>query len=302
MQTPRSAVESSIRSEPSPSTWSEEPLRRWRNILACLGLGAIAAFVIALVVLHVSAGQQPPSHMSEFANSRFGLLWALAVYTCIVGCAMVAWALKPCLSNCPSKWIGMAMLWLAGIAALLLATFPTDDTYVQTFSGRVHNEAALTTFALLGAAMVVLAPAFRDSPSLGRFARVSVLLGVLVTASWVTYLVTTLRQIEVYAPAQRILVALITTWFVLLALRLRSAAAARPRRNLRSIVLVASTQTPVPAPVRRPTRARRGKAGKPRSARSSKRGARPAKARPRVSLASLGRTPRSAAKRISPHA
>lgn len=294
MQTPRSVA--------STIAWSEEPLRRWRNILACLGLGAIAAFVIALVVLHVSAGQQPPSHMSEFANSRFGLLWALAVYTCILGCAMVAWALKPCLSDCPSKWIGMAMLWFAGIGALLLATFPTDDTYVQTFSGRVHNEAALTTFALLGAAMVVLAPAFRASPSLGRFARVSVLLGVLVTASWVTYLVTTLRQIEVYAPAQRILVALITTWFVLLALHLRHAASVRPRRNLRSIVLVASTQTPMPVPERRAARPGRSTKGKSRKAKAGKGRARAASAQPKVSLASLRRTSGSSAKRISPHA
>lgn len=273
MQGSRSVATSNAWPVAASTAWSEEPLRRWRNILACLGLGAIAAFVIALVVLHLSAGQQPPSHMSEFANSRFGLLWALAVYTFILGGAMVAWALKPCLSNCPSKWIGMAMLWLAGIGAVLLASFPTDDTYVRTLSGKVHNDAALTTFALLGAAMVVLAPAFRASPSLGRFAPVSILLGVLVTASWVTYLVTTLKQIDVYGPAQRILVALITAWFVLLALHLRHAAAVRPRRNLRSIVLVASTQTPLPEAMRRRrqsrSKAKAGATGKARRVGSS---------------------------------
>lgn len=268
------------RSVESSDAWASEPLRRWRNILACLGLGAIAAFVIALVVLHIADGRATPSHMSEFANSRFGVLWALAIYTFILGGAMVVWALKPCLSNCPSKWAGIAMLWLAGLGAVLLAAFPTDDTYVRTFSGKVHNDAALTTFALLGAAMVVLAPAFRASPSLGRFARVSVLLGVLVTASWVTYLVTTLKQINVYGPTQRILVAFITAWFVLLALHLRHAAEVRPRRHLRSIVLVASTATPMKAtrPRRarkRPAKARRAVTsrapGRPRAARSRRR-------------------------------
>lgn len=223
-------------------------LRRWRNTLACLGLGAIAAFVVGLVVLHLAAGRDTPSHMSEFANSRFGLLWALSVYTIVLGGAMVVWALRPCLRECPSKWVGIAMLWLAGIAAVLLALFPTDDTYVRTLSGRVHNDAAVTTFALLGGAMVVLAPAFRSNPSLGRFAPVSILLGALVTASWVAYLVATLERVNVYGPVQRVLVALITLWFVLLGLNVRRADPAERAFRLRSIVLVASVATPVPAP------------------------------------------------------
>lgn len=220
-----------------PSAWSEHGLRRWRNLLACLGLGAIAAFVVALAILHGAAGRDAPGHMSEFANSPYSLLWAMAVYTFILGGAMVVWALRPALHDCPAKWIGIAMLWLAGAGAVLLATFPADDTYVRTLSGRVHNEAAVATFVLLGVAMVVLAPAFRASPGLGGFARTSVLLGVLVTGAWMTYLVTALRQIDLYAPAQRVLVGLITVWFVLLGLRLRDAHAPRPRRNLRTVVI-----------------------------------------------------------------
>ncbi len=245
---------------------TDEGLRRWRNTMACLGLGAIAAFVVALVLLHAVAGRDSPGHMSEFANSRFGLLWALSVYTIVLGGAMVVWVLKPCLHDCPSKWIGIAMLWLAGAAAVLLAAFPTDDTYVRTLSGRVHNDAAVTTFALLGGAMVVLAPAFRASPSLGRFAPVSVLLGTLVTASWVTYLVTTLERIHVYGPVQRVLVALIAAWFVLLALRLRRADPAVRRTRLRTIVLVASTATPMPEPDPEPE----GPARQPRKQRKRK--------------------------------
>ncbi|MEK6975036.1 MAG: DUF998 domain-containing protein [Candidatus Thermoplasmatota archaeon] len=243
-------------------------MRRWRNVLACLGLGAIAAFVFALVALHIADGRDTPSHMSEFANSRFGLLWALAVYTVVVGGAMVVWALKPFLQGCPSKWIGMGMLAMAGVAGILIAAFPTDETYVSSFSGRVHNDAALSTFALLGAAMVVLYPALRASPGMRSFARVSVLLGVLVTASWVTYLVTTLARIHVYGPTQRILVALIVTWFILLGLRVR--AAARPPGRLRTIVL--STPAPPIIAVAMPRRAPRtsgaavrGKRLKPRA-------------------------------------
>lgn len=239
---------------------ADASLRRWRNAIACLGLGAVAAFVAALVILHLAAGRSTPSHMSEFALSRFGFLWAMAVYTVVLGGAMLVWALRPCLADCPSKWIGIAMLWLAGVAAVLLAAFPADNVTVKSWSGQVHNDAAVSTFVLMGGAMVVLAPAFRASPGLHGFARVSVLLGVLVTASWVTYLVTTLEKLPGNGPAQRVLVGLITTWFVLIGLRVR-AAANRPRyvavRRRKVPVALAEAE----AVVRRKSRARRSAKG-----------------------------------------
>lgn len=195
-------------------------VRRRRDFLAALSLAATAAFVLALFALHAASLGDEPTHMSQFANSRFGLLWALAVYTFIVGGAMLVWALKPQLSNCPSKKAGLWMLCLAGVASILLAVFPADATLPLTITGEIHDRAALTTFVLLGASMVVLAPAFRSSPNLGPFAGVSFTLGLLVTLSWATYLALTLADFGMRGLAQRILVGFIVTWFVLLALRL----------------------------------------------------------------------------------
>jgi hypothetical protein len=188
--------------------------------LAALSLAATGAFVLALFALHVANLGDEPTHMSQFANSRFGLLWALAIYTFIVGAAMLVWALRPVLSDCPSKRAGLWMLGLAGVASILLAAFPADETFPLTLTGEIHDRAALTTFVLLGASMVVLAPAFRSSPSLGPFAGVSFTLGLLVTFSWATYLALTLGDLGLRGLAQRVLVGFIVTWFVLLALRL----------------------------------------------------------------------------------
>ena len=194
--------------------------RRRRSFLAALSLAATAAFVLALLALHAASIGDEPTHMSQFANSRFGLLWALAIYTFIVGGAMLVWALKPVLSDCPSKKAGLLMLGLAGLAAILLAVFPADATHPLTLTGEIHDRAAVTAFALTGGSMVVLAPAFRSSPSLGPFAGVSFTLGVFVTLSWATYLALTLGGLAMRGPAQRILVGFIVAWFALLALRL----------------------------------------------------------------------------------
>jgi hypothetical protein len=193
---------------------------RRRNFLAALSLVATGAFVVALLALHAANLGNEPTHMSQFANSPFGLLWALALYTFILGGAMLVWALKPQLSDCPSKRAGLWMLGLAGVASILLAAFPADATVPLTFTGEVHDRAAVATFVLLGASMVVLAPAFRHSPALGPFAGVSLTLGLLVTFSWATYLALTLGGLERPGVAQRFLVGFIVAWFVLLALRL----------------------------------------------------------------------------------
>jgi hypothetical protein len=195
-------------------------VRRRRGFLAALSLAATGAFVLALLALHLASLGDEPTHMSQFANSRFGLLWALAIYTFIVGGAMLLWAVRPQLADCPSKKAGLWMLALACIGSLLLASFPADETLPLTLTGEIHDRAAVTTFALLGASMVVLAPAFRSSPSFGPFAGVSFALGLLVTLSWATYLGLTLSGYGMRGLAQRILVGLIVTWFGLLALRL----------------------------------------------------------------------------------
>lgn len=194
---------------------------RRRQRLASVGLSGIATFVLSLVALHATALRDEPSHMSQFANSQFALFWVFAIYSFILGTSLLIWALKPCLRACRSKRAGLVLLWLAGLGAIVLAAFPTDAVYPLTIRGIIHDNAALMTFVLLGAAMVVLAPAFRASPDFAAFARTSLVLGILVTVSWMVYLATTLGDMAVRGPVQRVLVGLIVAWFTMLALRIR---------------------------------------------------------------------------------
>jgi hypothetical membrane protein len=194
---------------------------RQRQRLATVGLVCIAAFVLALVALHATARGRLPSHMSQFANSPFGLFWALALYCLILGTSTLVWALGPCLRDGLSKRAGISMLALAGIGALLLATFPTDAVQPYTWMGILHDDAAATTFVLLSGAMVVLTPALRSSQVLNRFSAPSFVLGVLASLALVVYLLTTINHWDGRGVAQRILVAIILSWFALLAVRLR---------------------------------------------------------------------------------
>jgi hypothetical protein len=195
-------------------------LQRWQRLFVWIGLAGVSNFLLAIIALHLTTLQQEPMHMSEYANSRFGLLWMLAVYSFTLGGAALSLALRPHLSRSLLQRVGVWMLWVAVLGAVLLAAFPMDREDVRSLSGTIHGDAALATFLLLGVAMVVLVPVFRATPSWRTFARASLLLGMLVSASCVAYLVSTLERFPFTALAQRFLVAFIATWFILLALRL----------------------------------------------------------------------------------
>lgn len=191
------------------------------RVLAWLGLVGIAEFLIAILVLHLTSLRQEPEHMSQFANTRFALLWDLAIYSFTIGGAALSLAIRPHLARSLSQRMGLWMLWLAVVGAILLATFPMDGGYQSpTLAGAIHGGAAFSMFMLLGIAMVVLAPAFRTSPTWRSFGYPSLVIGVLVTACGITYLIATLYGMELAAFAQRLMVAFIAAWFIMLAVRL----------------------------------------------------------------------------------
>lgn len=195
---------------------------RRTRLLALLGLAAIAEFVLATVALHAASLNAEPSHMSEFAHTRFRLVWTFGLYILVFGCGALTWALQPSLSRTLWQRVGVALLALAGFAAFVLATFPVDEgRYQSTLVGTIHNDATLTAFVFLSVAMVVLVPAFHATPAWRSFAKLSLLLGLAVGVLDVVYLVSTEEELAVAAFAQRVLVACIAAWFVLVAVRLR---------------------------------------------------------------------------------
>lgn len=208
---------------PAAQSWGMHsfPQRR-RQRLATAGLFGISLFVLGLGALHVAAFGNEPPHMSQFAHSRFRLFWVMCLSAFILGTALLVWALGPCLGKSRAKRAGITLLSLAGTGGLLLAGFPMGAARPLSLTGAIHEGAAVATFVLLGAAMLVLVPAFRSSRGLARFAGASLALGILVNVSLVVYFVSSFEQSAVRGPAQRALVAFITAWFTLLALRLRA--------------------------------------------------------------------------------
>src|SRR5690349_13211168 len=99
---------------------------RHTRFLAIVGVCGVAEFVCAVLALHATAMPREPWHMSEFANTRYGALWVLAVFGFAVGGIALTLALVPMMPASRSQRIGLAMFWVASVGALAMAVFPVD--------------------------------------------------------------------------------------------------------------------------------------------------------------------------------
>src|SRR5437868_12129690 len=104
-------------------------LRHPRTVLAArAALGAVTAFLVAVVALNVGSFDNEPWHMSEFAHSPAWWLWQSALYAFAAGGLLLTWAAAPVLPRHRLSGVGLGLLAVAGFGALLVATFPVDPT------------------------------------------------------------------------------------------------------------------------------------------------------------------------------
>lgn len=247
---------------------------RHTRLLAFLGLGGVLVFVAAVLLLHATASPRQPWHMSEFANTRFGALWALGVLGFAAGGLALTLALRPALGGGFWRRIGLGMFWTASVGAFMLGIFPVDkDADRPTIQGVIHEEVGPPTFVLSGAAMVVLVPAFRAYRQWRPFAIASLSLGVLVTASALAYVAFTHQAVAEAGVAQRIMVGLICTWFVMVGIGLlrfkhdavevqQPTPSRTPKANLVPAMSVLLVPPPAPRTRSPSTNTRRRTAGK----------------------------------------
>ncbi|MES2154095.1 MAG: DUF998 domain-containing protein [bacterium] len=212
-----------------PAPEVRRPVSPRTKFLAWLGITGVAEFILALIALHATSMTNQPWHMSDFARSRYPWLWVAGAYSFAVAGIALIFALQEHLPGSVPARAGLVLLWLSVFGMLLIATFPSDLTpQPQTVSGTIHNDAVWPTFSSVGVAMMVMGPALHRRRSWRPFAAASVVLGLLVCASGIAYVLADTRGLILVAFAQRLLVALIAIWFVLLGLNLL---AIRPLRS-----------------------------------------------------------------------
>jgi hypothetical protein len=196
----------------------------WAATLAIVGS---AYFALAVAALHfLKPDLDPVSRMtSEYANGPYSFVMSSAFLAMGVGCLALVAALYREVPRRALSLAGLVFFGLWAVGVLVAMTFPIDPGGVPvTLAGTIHQTAGPATFLCAAVGVSLLSWRFgRDEqlrsiqPALLALSAV-VVVGFVVTASFF------FTGTELAGLAQRVVLATVVVWIVLVASKLRPAA------------------------------------------------------------------------------
>ncbi len=181
------------------------------------------AFALVVLLHFVQSETNDNDALSEYALGDYGWLMNLAFFSVAAGFAAVAVLMTLSLSPSRSGRIGIALLFLAAIAWVLLGAGNIDaEGADQTFHGLVHGVGFVVGFPASFAAPLVLARAFRRDEGWRGFRRPTLILGLSALGAFV------LAFMDAFSPVTvRLAEGLLLLWVVLAGWRGRLLAGSR---------------------------------------------------------------------------
>jgi hypothetical protein len=188
--------------------------------LSFLALGGTLGFLGCLLALHALSLTRPPTHLSDYANTRYGVLFFAGAYAFLLAVISAMLCLKRTLAPGWSTQAGVGFLLLSVPFGFLVATFPVDVGGRTTAVGEVHQWSVFPLFFFVTAAMLALVPGLRAHPRLRPLAGFSLGMGVMAALAMSTYELSELWHAPFVGAAQRVIVGAILAWFIGIAMTL----------------------------------------------------------------------------------
>ena len=190
--------------------------------LSLLALGGTLVFLACLLALHLLSFGRPPEHMSDFARTQYGLIFFAGAYAFVLAVVSAMLCLRRTLPRGWSSQAGIGLLLLAVPFGLLVATFPVDETGVDTLSGEVHQFSVFPLFFFVTAAMLVLVPGLRAHAQWRPLANYTLGLGLFAALAQTAYQLSEMWLSPlIVGVTQRLMVGAILAWFLGVAIVMR---------------------------------------------------------------------------------
>jgi len=189
--------------------------------LSLLALAGTLAFLACLLALHALSLSRLPTHLSDFANTRYGALFFAGAYAFLLAVVSAMLCLKRTLHPGWSSQAGVGLLLLSVPFGFLVATFPVDGAGHHTAVGEVHQWSVFPLFFFVTAAMLVLVPGLRAHPRWRPLSNFSLGMGILAALAMTAYEGSELWHAPFVGAAQRVMVGAIVVWFIAVAMVLR---------------------------------------------------------------------------------
>jgi hypothetical protein len=192
--------------------------------LAALAIaGQIILFSSAWLLPLVSEYSLVGDNMSELVLGRYGFIQTVAFFVAGVGTLGLAYAIRQLTKGTWGSLIGPLLVGLYGLGAIFNAIFPTDriDTEAQVFTqsptGMIHMLVALLSFLGMIIGMLILTRTFALLPVWRPLTRLLVFVQAVALALFIVQ-----GEGPLVGLLQRLMVAVISGWIILVALRVRN--------------------------------------------------------------------------------
>jgi hypothetical protein len=195
---------------------------------APVAIAGSAYFALAITVLHfLRPDLNPVSRMtSEYANGPYGLVMTSAFFAMSVASAALIVALYRGAPRHALSLTGLAFLGLWAVGVLIAMIFPIDPGGVPvTLAGTTHQAAGPPTFACVAMGVAFISWRLGQDEQWRGLQRTLLMLAAVIAVGFVATAYTFFTGGEVGGLMQRIVLAAVVTWIVLVANRLRPAAA-----------------------------------------------------------------------------
>lgn len=194
-----------------------------RRVLGWVVIGSLAYYVPILTLLHLLRPDVNPLARvtSEYAVGPFGALMVSTFFILSLALVALGIGLARSLSLPVRSSAGILLLLLSAVAVAIAGVFPVDVGTVTPVSptGWVHRIAATTAFPAITIGALLLSGRFRRNAAWRDLAWIGMLVGSAGLLLFAAILVVLLER-GLAGAAQRVLLALIVTWMLLVARRI----------------------------------------------------------------------------------
>lgn len=193
-------------------------------VLATVSIMGTAIFVVLIAAMHFLSPEFNPIQRptSEYAVGPFGYLMTSA----FVALSLSTWALviglRRDLASLALSRLGLVFLGVFGAGLLVAATFPIDlDGAPETLAGTIHAISGSISFLSLTVGTNLVSRRLKHDPRWRPIHRIASVLALIMIPLFLAGGLAAARGTGA-GLAQRIHIVTFATWFVLIAMRLRS--------------------------------------------------------------------------------
>lgn len=191
---------------------------------AMIALAGVWFFTIAVIILHFLRPDYNPMtrYVSEFAVGNFSSLMTIAFFALSLGSAALVFMLNRTITKDGRSLSGLLFLGIWSVCVFIAGIFKTDILGgPDTQEGLIHGLSSLLAFVSLIVASFLLLKFKRDE-RWAQYHRSSMLMAIAMLVTFLAFFGAMMSMPEIAGLTQRIFLAVVLTWLIVMAMRARS--------------------------------------------------------------------------------